>query len=95
MATVEEDLSAPTSTLPLKMFLLGFLLMFLGVIIIMIAAFLRSDVTASGGAVIIVGPIPIILGAGPYAILAVVLAIILTIISLIVFFWLRRKSSSG
>lgn len=86
---------ASTLTLPLKMFLLGFLLMFFGLIVFIIAAFLRGDATLSGGAVIVVGPIPLILGAGPYAIFAVLLATILTIISLIVFFWLRRKSFSG
>jgi uncharacterized membrane protein len=91
---VASDEEKPTSTLQLKMFISGFLLMLLGLIIIIIAAFLRGNFTISGGAVIIVGPIPVILGAGPYSVLAVLSATILTIISLIVFFWLRRKSFS-
>lgn len=91
MASGEET---QTSNLPLKMFLLGFWLMFLGVIAMIIAAFLGDNVTLSGGAVIIIGPIPIILGAGLYAVLTVFLAAILTIVSLLLFLWLHKKSFS-
>jgi len=39
----------------------------------------------SGGAVILIGPIPIILGSGPYPILTIVLAAVLTILAAIIF----------
>jgi uncharacterized membrane protein len=54
-----------TSTFVLKMLLLGFLLTFVGIIVTIIAAFLKDESTVSGDIIIIIGPIPIILGAGP------------------------------
>ena len=79
----------------MKLFLLGFLLTFIGVIVIVAAAFLSGDVNVSGGAIIFVGPIPIILGAGTDAFLAIVLAAVLTVIGFVVFFWMRRQVPKG
>lgn len=84
-----------SSSLPLKLFLFGFLLMFAGAVVLVASALLGGDGTVSGGVVIFVGPIPIILGAGSYASLAVVSAAVLTIIGFVMFFWLRKKVSSG
>jgi len=81
-------------SLPLKLFLFGFVLMFAGVMVLVASALLGGDGTVSGGVVIFVGPIPIILGAGPYASLAVVFAAVLTIIGFVMFFWLRKRVSS-
>jgi uncharacterized membrane protein len=45
----------------------------------------------SGGAVIFIGPFPIVIGAGPDATLLVLVGIVLAVLSVVVFFVLRRK----
>jgi len=91
LAEAERQQEEASSSLPLKLFLFGFLLMFAGVVVLVASALLGGDGTVSGGVVIFVGPIPIILGAGPYASLAIVFAAILTIIGFVMFFWLKKK----
>lgn len=81
------------SALPFKLFLLGFFLMFVGVVVLIAAAALQGDTSLSVGSVVFIGPIPIILGAGPYAFFAILLAVILTIVGFIVFFWLRKTKA--
>ena len=82
---------APSRSLPMTLFFLGFVLMFAGIVIMMAAAVLYGSSTLSGGAVLIVGPIPIILGFGPYSLLAILLAVALTIIWLVFFLTLRKR----
>jgi len=83
------------SSILFKLFLFGFLLMSVGVVVLVVAALLRGDTTVSAGLIIIVGFIPIVLGAGPYAFFAILLAAVLTIIAFVVFFWMRKEASSG
>ena len=45
----------------------------------------------NGGAVILIGPIPIILGTGSYSLVLIALAAVLTVIALGFFLFLRRK----
>jgi len=47
--------------------------------------------TASSGAVILFGPIPIVIGGGPYSFQLVELAAVLTIVAVIVFVIMRRR----
>jgi len=89
----DEDQGA--TSLQLKLFLLGFLLMFAGIIVLVIAALLRDGTSISGGLIIIVGFIPIVLGVGPHAFLAVLVATILTIIAFVVFLCLRKQAAKG
>jgi uncharacterized membrane protein len=84
-----------SSGLSVKLLLLGVVLTFVGVMVIVVSVLLSGDADVSGGAIIFVGPIPIILGAGTDAFLAIVLAAVLTIIGFIVFFWMRRQVSKG
>lgn len=88
--TETEQTQESSSLLPTNLLLLGFLLIFAGVIVIMAYALFGGDANVSGGAVIYVGPIPIIIGAGTDPFLAIVLAAALTVIGFIVFFWIRR-----
>jgi len=81
------------SALSLKLFFLGFFLMFVGVVVLIVAAALHGDASVSVGSVVFIGPIPIILGAGPHASLALLLAVILTIVGFIMFFWLRKTKA--
>ncbi len=80
----------PLLTFPVKLFLLGFALIFVGMIFLIASSILYGNVQTTTGIVILVGPIPIILGSGPYSIFTILLATILTILG-IVFFLLLRK----
>lgn len=88
----DEDRKAQVWTLPVKLFLAGIFLTFIGFIVLIASATLHGNSSISGGLVIFVGPIPIILGAGPFAVFAILLAVILTITGLIMFFVLNRKA---
>jgi len=76
----------------MKLFFLGFVLMFSGIILMVVAAWLYGTSTVSGGAVIFIGPIPILLGVGPYSFLAILLAAAITVFWLIFFLTLRKKA---
>lgn len=75
---------------PFKLFFLGFFFMVIGTVFVVIVAIVSGE-TATASTVIFVGPIPIVLGAGPYSILAIVLAVLLTILGIVVFvIWQKR-----
>lgn len=74
----------------LILFIVGFFIIFLGVIIFMVAAVL-SDGSASFGVFVFIGPFPMVVGAGPEATWMVLFAIILAISSIIMFLMLRRE----
>ncbi len=79
----------------LKVFILGFALVFLGVVVLVVAAWLRGDAGFSGGVIIVIGFIPIIVGAGPHSFIAILIAAILVLISFLVFVWVRKQVSKG
>jgi len=92
----QPSLEEPLTSFPvfMKMFLAGFLLIFLGVIILMIAGFM-GEISQSFGLVVFIGPIPIILGAGRYSLLAVLLAVLLTVFGIIIFVIFRKWRFQG
>jgi len=73
-----------------KIFFLGFILTFLGMVIMMVSA-LVYGLPDSFGLVVFIGPIPIVLGAGKYSILAIALAIILTVLGILLFMFSRKR----
>jgi len=70
---------------------LGFVLVFIGIIVILIAAVLFGGGSASAGAVIFIGPFPIVIGAGPDVTLIVLFSIILAVLSVVVFLVMNRR----
>lgn len=92
MQPSEDNPEHPVRNITMKLFFIGFLLIFTGVIIVIIAAVLNGNSNVTGGLIIFVGPIPIILGSGPYAFYAILFAIMLTIVGFIIFFFLREKA---
>jgi len=76
----------------MKLFFLGSVLTLAGVFVMMVAAALYGASTFSGGAVILIWPIPIILGVGPHALLAMLLATALAIFWLIFVLTLRKRT---
>ena len=75
-------------------FLASFALIFGGMILMMIASSTQGHGIASGGAVILIGPIPIILGSGPGSSWLIFLAVIITAIALVMSLLARRKMRS-
>jgi uncharacterized membrane protein len=77
-----------------KLLLSGFGLIFLGIILIVIAS-VFSDGSVNLGGIIVIGPIPIIFGAGENAWLMILIATILAIACLILFLLLGRQKQGG
>jgi uncharacterized membrane protein len=75
-------------------FLASFVLLFIGMVVMMIASFTQGQGTASGGAVILIGPIPIILGNGPESSWLILLAALITVIMLVISLLAHRKMRS-
>ena len=67
--------------------ILGFAFVIVGVIIILFAA----GGSGNFGAVIFIGPIPIVIGAGTDATLIILLSIILAVLSVVVFVVMKRR----
>jgi uncharacterized protein (TIGR00304 family) len=92
MQLSEETSEAPVWTTTMQLFFVGFLLTFIGFIVLISSTALQENSSVSGGLIIFIGPLPIILGSGPYAVFAILLAVILTIIGFIMFFVLRKQA---
>jgi len=75
------------------LFFIGFLIILVGVIITVAAALLFGGGTASIGGFILIGPFPIVFGAGPEATWLTLFAIILGILCVIMFLVLWRRRS--
>jgi uncharacterized membrane protein len=75
----------------LILFVIGFFIIFVGIIILMVAVVLYGNGSVNFGAIIFIGPVPIVVGAGPEATWMVLFAIILAVLSIIMFLIIRRK----
>ena len=71
--------------------ILGFLLVVIGIAVILIATVLYGGGSASAGAVIFIGPFPIVIGVGPDATWIVLFSVILTVLSVVVFLVMNRR----
>ncbi len=80
-------------SLGVKIFLLGFILMFIGIIATIIGLTSRGPATsASYGGFILIGPIPIIIGAGPESPLMLALLFFICIFLAITIILFRLRS---
>jgi uncharacterized membrane protein len=70
---------------------LGFLLIFAGIIIFIITA-MFSGGSGSVGGVVFIGPIPIVFGAGPNSNWLIIISIILAVVMLGLFLVYNRRS---
>lgn len=76
----------------LGLFFVGFMAMFAGILLLITATAISShEGSSSFGGVIIIGPIPIVIGSGPDAAWMVLLALALTILSIAAFLIMRKK----
>ena len=69
----------------------GFVLVFVGIIVVLVAAVLSGGGSASAGAVIFIGPFPIVTGAGPDVTWLVLLSVIIAVLSVVVFLVMNRR----
>lgn len=76
-----------------KMFFLGFILIFIGMMILVLAALL-TGLKDSLGFIFLIGPIPVIFGSDPHAPVLIIIGVALTIICLIIFILLNRRGIS-
>lgn len=72
-----------------KMLILGFILIFVGSIILVLAS-LFYGLKISLGGFILIGPIPIVFGAGEYSIPLIIVGLALTAICIVAFILLSR-----
>ncbi len=70
--------------------LLGITLVFVGIAVLVVASLALGS--GSVGGVILIGPIPIVFGAGSDAGLLIAVSIILTVISMIFFLIMNRRA---
>jgi len=87
--TVEE--SVTVSNRLFLLLIVGFVLVFVGIAVILVAAVFYGGGSVSGGVVIFIGPFPIVIGAGPDVILIVLFSIILAVLSVVVFLVMNRR----
>ena len=71
--------------------LAGFVLVVVGVVVVFVVAVFSGSSSVSGGAIIFIGPFPIVIGAGPDVAWLVLFSVIFTVLGVVVFFVLRRK----
>ena len=85
-----EDEGIGISSRLLGFLFLGLALVFIGVAVIVVASgFLGGS--GSVGGVILIGPIPIVFGAGPDAGWLIAISIILTVVSVVLFLIMGRR----
>jgi uncharacterized membrane protein len=77
-----------------RLFLLlisGFVLVFVGIVVILVASVFYGGGSVNGGVVIFIGPFPIVVGAGPDVSVIVLVSVILAVLSVVVFLVMNRK----
>ena len=87
--TVDEDITV--SSRFFSLLIAGIVLVFVGIVVILVAAVSYSAGSASTGVVIFVGPFPIVIGAGPDAAWIVLICVILAVLSVAVFLVMNRR----
>jgi len=85
-----EDEGIGLSGRLLGFLLLGIVLVFVGIAVIVVVSMVLGG-SGSVGGIILVGPIPIVFGAGPNAIWLIIISLILTAVSIIMFLILNRR----
>lgn len=86
-----EDEGIGVSSRLLGFLLLGIALVFVGIAVLVVASLVLGG-SGSVGGVILIGPIPIIFGAGPDAGWLITVSIILTVVSVVLFLVLNRRN---
>jgi uncharacterized membrane protein len=86
-----EDDGISISNRLLGFLLLGITLVFVGIAVLIVASFVFGG-SGSVGGVILIGPFPIVFGAGPNAGWLLAISVILTVVSVILFLVMNRRA---
>ncbi|MCL4429362.1 MAG: DUF131 domain-containing protein [Chloroflexi bacterium] len=86
-----EDEGVGVSSRLLGFLLLGIALVFVGVAVLVVASLVLGG-SGSVGGVILIGPIPIVFGAGPDAGWLIAISVILTVVSVVLFLVMNRRA---
>src|SRR3972149_4560354 len=86
----EEEGIAVSSRL-FSFLILGFVLVFVGVAVMLIATVLYGGGSANVGAVIFIGPFPIVIGAGPDVTWIILFSLILAVLNIVVLLVMNRR----
>jgi uncharacterized membrane protein len=74
---------------------LGLILVFVGVSVIVVAAFLSGGGSGSFGGAIFIGPFPIVFGVGSDASWVIIISVVLAILSVILFIVMNRRTKTS
>ena len=91
MVAEDEDEGSVVSGRFLAFLILGIALVFIGIAVLVVVSLLSSSSSGSVGAVIFIGPFPIVFGAGPNALWLILIGIILAALSVAFFFAMNRR----
>ena len=86
----DEDEGIAVSSRLLGLVLLGITLVFVGIAVIIVASIVLGG-SGSVGGIILIGPIPIVFGAGPEAVWLIAISVILSVISIVLFLIMNRR----
>jgi uncharacterized membrane protein len=86
----DEGEGIAVSSRLLGLVLLGITLVFVGIAVIIVASVVLGG-SGSVGGIILIGPIPIVFGAGPEAVWLIAISVILSVISLVLFLIMNRR----
>jgi uncharacterized membrane protein len=82
---------ASTSSRPFSLLVLGFVLIFIGIVILVVTTMLSGG-SGSVGGVVFIGPIPIVFGSGPDSTWLIIISVILAIATFGLFLVYTRRS---
>ncbi len=74
------------------LFILGFIVVFAGIAVLVVATLTYGNGQSSFGGVIFIGPLPIVIGAGPNATWLILFALIIAALSILMLLFMRRRS---
>jgi uncharacterized membrane protein len=84
------------SSVLLTLLVAGLLVFFIGIVFLTLAAsFFGYGNSTSFGVIIFLGPVPIVIGAGPQPILILLIAASVTVLTVLAFFLKRRRRKKG
>lgn len=87
----EDEDGVTVSGRTFSFLVLGFVLIFVGIIVFVVATILSGSLGSVGG-VVFIGPIPIVFGAGPDSNWLIIISIILAVVTLGLFLVYTRRS---
>jgi uncharacterized membrane protein len=87
-----EEEGIAVSSRPFRLLILGVALVSVGIAVLVVASFISSSST-SVGAVVFIGPFPIVFGSGPNAALLIIIGVILAVLSVVLFWIMNRRHS--